>query len=191
MKWIAALLFALSVPTGVLADAMMIHFTGTTCTICWGQQNLPQVNIDANIAADSRVATVWEPVYQIYVTMSVLVVTGITGQFSINCGTAPVCSSPGSHVMSFAAPDVHGDSYFWPNRLPRYIRFSTDADFSEGRIFNDNAVELFSWTTQVPISFTADVVAVNPSSTPEPRVAGLLMTGAVALALLRRSRVGG
>ncbi len=192
VRWIAGLCVALALlisARSARAAPIVVDVSGATCYACWGDPTLPSIDFTAQLTLDSVAGTFWDPVYTTYVSHQELMLTGITGTVSIG--------GAGSYSFGFLPPNPAGDgwsaplgtgSWLFDINMPRYLVFSALGSGFDTRIINDNAYDLFQWSspatgfgTQVPISWTAVLV-------PEPSSVSLLAVGLVAVALLKSKK---
>jgi hypothetical protein len=176
----AALL--VSVPSAD-ASPILVDFSASTCFGCWSSPTLPSVNVSGQLTLESIVGTYWDPVYQSYETGERLKVLGITGSLTID-GSAPyslsfVGANPAANGWS--APLGDG-SWLFNDSFPRYLVFSTAGFGFDTRIINDNAYNLFQWSS--PTTGFGSQVPVRWTATPVPEESSLALLGLGVAALI-------
>ena len=177
-----------------LGEAFSMYFHGETCDTCWPPQPLPDVTIDGFLTVVPVTgASFWDPMYGAGAWSGGLMVTGITGNMSLDCGGIAGCSSGSSYALSYLQAPL-GDGSYLLGGLPRYLVFSAVGSSLNTRIINDNANNLIQWNSppagfgsQAPITWSA--VRVPEPSTLSLMAAGL--AGIAALASRRRKRSSG
>jgi hypothetical protein len=173
----------------VHASPIVLDVSATTCFACWNDPTLASVNVSAQLTVDTVAGTFWDPAYTDYFTLQALMLMGISGTVSIDGGT--------SYSLSFVQPNAGGDGWSAPlgsgswlldPYIPRYLVFSADGSGYSTRIINDNAYNLFQWSSsvtgfgnQVPIQWTVTQVPELSSSW------ALMAVGVLAVVLLKRT----
>jgi len=89
---------------------------------------------------------------------NVTLVTGITGNLTIDCHGLGGCVGDGTYAMSFLQAPLGDGSYLLFGSIPRYLVFSAIGSGLDTRFINDNAFNLFQWNTQVPVTFSTTFV---------------------------------
>jgi len=169
--------------------AFSLSIKGETCAGCWPwQSTLPDVNIEALLSVVPVMGTFWDPSYGAYLQQNALMVTGISGTASIDCLGVAGCVGDGTYSLSFLQAPLGDGSYLWGANTPRYAVFSANGSGYSTRIINDNAYNLFQWSSpttgfgsQVPINWSAVRV-------PEPSSLSLLSVGVIGVTLFKRRR---
>jgi len=139
-------------------EAFNIAFSGHTCTSCWGNQTLPSVAFDGLLTVAPVTGRFWDPWFTDYFMENVNMVTGITGNLTIDCHGLGGCVGDGTYALSFLQAPLGDGSYLLFGSTPRYLVFSAIGSGLDTRFINDNAFNLFQWNTQVPVNFSTTFV---------------------------------
>jgi hypothetical protein len=140
----------------VIGDAHGLVFSGESCFDCLPGQT---IGVSATIQGHMIVAPVtggqfWDARNGSYSGLSPddLMVLGISGTLTIDCGGVVYCPGEGTYSLSFLPPGGNG----WSGPLgdgswirpfePRYVVFSADGSGLYTRMINDNAANLLQWT---------------------------------------------
>jgi hypothetical protein len=126
-------------------------------------------------------------------------VTALSGTLNINCPGVAGCTGDGTFALAFLQPNSGGDGWSAPRgdgswllwgSVPRYLVVSAESSGLNTRFINNNAFNLFQWSSpttgyggQVPVTFTTTRV-------PEPSSLVLLGTGFSAVVGVAGSRDG-
>ena len=169
-----------------IGEGYNMSFSGGTCQGCWGNQLVPNVTFSGLLTvAPVTGAQLWDPIYGAYYS-SGLMVTALSGTLDINCRGAAGCTGDGTYALSFLQANPGGDGWSAPRgdgswlllgSIPRYLVVSADGSGLNTRFINDNAFNLFQWSSpetgygsQAPVTFTTTRV-------PEPSSFALLGIG--------------